>query len=115
MKHTARPIFFAIVESVILANGLSAPQHSTYFVILEDGRDLVGTPPGVAEKNINKSKTQNPIKQKIKTGWCINSPIPIIGDLIPAGKPSPFAMDIFLPSDIIAPDERRLSANAIKP
>lgn len=34
----------------MLANGLSAPQHSTYFVILEDGRDLVGTPPGVAKK-----------------------------------------------------------------
>lgn len=44
-----------------------------------------------------------------------NSPVPIIGDLIPAGKPSPFAMDIFLPSDIIAPDDRRRSANAIKP
>lgn len=45
---TARPIFFAIFESVMLANGLSAPQHSTYLVILDDGRDRVGGPPGVA-------------------------------------------------------------------
>lgn len=45
---TARPIFFAIFESVIFANGLSAPQHSTYFVILDEGRVRVGGPPGVA-------------------------------------------------------------------
>lgn len=36
----------------MLANGLSAPQHSTYFVILLEGRDLVGTP-GVAGKDDN--------------------------------------------------------------
>lgn len=42
-------MFFAIFESVIFANGLSAPQHSTYFVIFDDGRDLVGGPPGVAK------------------------------------------------------------------
>lgn len=47
-KLTEIPIFLARVESVMLAKGLSAPQHSTYFVILLDGRDLVGTP-GVAE------------------------------------------------------------------
>lgn len=41
------PIFLASVESVILAKGLSAPQHSTYLVILLEGRDLEGTP-GVA-------------------------------------------------------------------
>lgn len=51
---TANPIFFAILESVILANGLSAPQHSTYFVIFEDGLFRIGGPPGVAIK-----KTQN--------------------------------------------------------
>lgn len=71
-QHTARPIFFAIVESVILANGLSAPQHSTYFVILEDGRDLVGTPPGVAENKLinHKLKTKSKKKKsKTKTGW----------------------------------------------
>lgn len=43
------PIFLASVESVMLAKGLSAPQHSTYLVILLDGRDRVGTP-GVAGK-----------------------------------------------------------------
>lgn len=32
----------------MFANGLSAPQHSTYFVILLEGRDRDGTP-GVAE------------------------------------------------------------------
>lgn len=58
----------------MLANGLSAPQHSTYFVILEDGRDLVGTPPGVARKKLNQSKTQNQKKKKkrkrkTKTWW----------------------------------------------
>lgn len=47
-KLTAKPIFLAIFESVILANGLSAPQHSTYLVIFDDGRDRVGGPPGVA-------------------------------------------------------------------
>lgn len=31
----------------MLAKGLSAPQHSTYFVILLEGRERVGTP-GVA-------------------------------------------------------------------
>lgn len=50
-KLTEMPIFLASVESVIFAKGLSAPQHSTYFVILLDGRDLVGTP-GVAENLI---------------------------------------------------------------
>lgn len=44
---TASPMFFAIFESVMLANGLSAPQHSTYFVILDDGR-LRSSGPGVA-------------------------------------------------------------------
>lgn len=48
----------------MLANGLSAPQHSTYFVILEDGRDLVGTPPGVARKILNQSKIQNQKKKR---------------------------------------------------
>lgn len=33
---------------MIFANGLSAPQHSTYLVILDDGRDRDGGPPGVA-------------------------------------------------------------------
>jgi len=37
---TVRPIFFASVLSVILAKGLSAPQHSTYLVILEGDRFL---------------------------------------------------------------------------
>lgn len=32
----------------MLANGLSAPQHSTYLVIFDEGRDRVGGPPGVA-------------------------------------------------------------------
>jgi hypothetical protein len=48
LELTASPIFFAIFESVIFAKGLSAPQHSTYFVILDDGRVLDGIPPGVA-------------------------------------------------------------------
>lgn len=46
------PIFLASVESVMFAKGLSAPQHSTYLVILLDGRDRVGTP-GVAGKYAN--------------------------------------------------------------
>lgn len=45
--HTASPIFLAIFESVMLAKGLSAPQHSTYFVIFDDGLALEGLP-GVA-------------------------------------------------------------------
>lgn len=45
---TVNSIFLARVDSAILANGLSAPQHSTYFVILLDGLDLIGGPPGVA-------------------------------------------------------------------
>lgn len=48
-RLTASPIFFAILESVMLANGLSAPQHSTYFVILDEGLVLDGIP-GVAVK-----------------------------------------------------------------
>lgn len=46
LSLTVSPIFFANVVSVIFANGLSAPQHSTYFVILVEGLDLV-TPPAV--------------------------------------------------------------------
>lgn len=41
-------MFFANVDSAMLAKGLSAPQHSTYFVILLDGLDLVTGPPGTA-------------------------------------------------------------------
>lgn len=33
----------------MFANGLSAPQHSTYFVIFDEGLFRVGGPPGVAE------------------------------------------------------------------
>lgn len=44
---TASPIFLAIFESVIFAKGLSAPQHSTYFVIFDEGLVLFGMP-GVA-------------------------------------------------------------------
>lgn len=51
---TVIPIFLASVESVILANGLSAPQHSTYLVILLEGRDRLGRPPGVAKINNKK-------------------------------------------------------------
>jgi len=40
--HTASPIFLAIFESVILAKGLDAPQHSTYLDILDDGLVLDG-------------------------------------------------------------------------
>lgn len=40
---------------MIFANGLSAPQHSTYFVILLDGRDLDGTP-GVAKREVRRSR-----------------------------------------------------------
>lgn len=47
---TASPMFLAILESVMLAKGLSAPQHSTYFVIFDDGLVLVGMP-GVAIEN----------------------------------------------------------------
>lgn len=49
---TASPMFLAIFESVMLANGLSAPQHSTYFVIFDDGLLRDGMPPGVAAKRI---------------------------------------------------------------
>lgn len=49
--HTVSPIFFARVVSAMFANGLSAPQHSTYFVILLDGLDRHGAPPGVAKPN----------------------------------------------------------------
>lgn len=41
----------------MFANGLSAPQHSTYFVILEDGLERDGKPPGVAipgERRLSK-------------------------------------------------------------
>lgn len=38
----------------MLANGLSAPQHSTYLVILEDGLFRMGGPPGVAKSIANK-------------------------------------------------------------
>uniref|UniRef100_A0A2M4B3W5 Putative secreted protein n=1 Tax=Anopheles triannulatus TaxID=58253 RepID=A0A2M4B3W5_9DIPT len=44
----ASPMFLAILESVMLANGLSAPQHSTYLVILDEGRVRTSGPPGVA-------------------------------------------------------------------
>lgn len=44
-KFTVKPIFLASVDSAIFANGLSAPQHSTYLVILLLGRDLDGTGP----------------------------------------------------------------------
>lgn len=47
---TASPMFLAIFESVMLANGLSAPQHSTYLVIFDDGLLRDGMPPGVAAK-----------------------------------------------------------------
>lgn len=58
-------MFLASVESVILAKGLSAPQHSTYFVILLDGRDLLGTP-GIAKKIQNhKSATASKIALNI--------------------------------------------------
>lgn len=36
----------------MLANGLSAPQHSTYLVILLEGLDLAGIPPGVANTSL---------------------------------------------------------------
>lgn len=45
---TVNSMFFARVDSAMLANGLSAPQHSTYLVILLEGLDLTGGPPGVA-------------------------------------------------------------------
>lgn len=44
-------MFLANFDSAIFANGLSAPQHSTYFVIFEDGRERVTGPPGVAVKH----------------------------------------------------------------
>lgn len=59
--RTARPIFFAIFESVIFANGLSAPQHSTYFVIFDDGLVRIGIPPGVAVYSLDKTH----LKKKI--------------------------------------------------
>lgn len=45
---TVSSIFLAKVDSAMLANGLSAPQHSTYFVILLEGLALDGGPLGVA-------------------------------------------------------------------
>lgn len=48
---TAKPIFLAIFESVIFANGLSAPQHSTYFVIFEEGRERICDTPETAVSN----------------------------------------------------------------
>lgn len=54
---TASPIFLAIFESVIFAKGLSAPQHSTYFVIFDEGLVLFGMP-GVAIVVINAGITE---------------------------------------------------------
>lgn len=42
-QFTVRPIFLASVASAMFANGLSAPQHSTYLVILLLGLDLFFT------------------------------------------------------------------------
>lgn len=55
----------ARVESVIFAKGLSAPQHSTYFVILLEGRDLEGTP-GVA-KNVTLFIERDDVKERDKS------------------------------------------------
>lgn len=57
-------MFFAIFESVIFANGFSAPQHSTYFCIFELGLLRVGGP-GVA-KNVCKKKRFIAKKVKIE-------------------------------------------------
>lgn len=48
LTPTAKPMFLAILESVMFANGLSAPQHSTYLVIFDEGRVRSKGPPGVA-------------------------------------------------------------------
>lgn len=66
---TASPMFLAILESVMLAKGLSAPQHSTYFVILDEGLVLDGTP-GVAvyRKSIEKSQMKSVTKVISPTG-----------------------------------------------
>jgi hypothetical protein len=59
-RLTASPMFLAILESVMFANGLSAPQHSTYFVIFDEGLVLDGIP-GVAvnRKSIEPSQIHN--------------------------------------------------------
>jgi hypothetical protein len=49
-----------------LANGLSAPQHSTYFVIFDDGLVREGIPPGVADlsKKIDKISIEKMKKRR---------------------------------------------------
>lgn len=56
-------MFFAIFESVIFANGFSAPQHSTYFCIFELGLLRVGGP-GVA-KNVCEKRDSLQKKQEM--------------------------------------------------
>lgn len=41
---TAKPMFLTNFDSAILAKGRSAPQHSTYLVIFDEGRLRVTWP-----------------------------------------------------------------------
>lgn len=128
-------MFLAMVESVMFANGLSAPQHSTYLVILEEGRVLEGMPPGVAERRqtvvsclsnklqINCSRGGFPVCYSFEANKRLLSLFLLLllfflptppGDLWP--RPSEFVIDNFLvKSERNAPEERRLSANPINP
>lgn len=104
-------MFLAIFESVMLANGLSAPQHSTYLVIFDDGLVLDGMP-GVAVngKSIELSQSRDDVcggRGDVGLNGNFISPTP--GDL----RLSKFVIDIFLMSENMELVERRLSPKLI--
>lgn len=101
-------MFLAIFESVMFAKGLSAPQHSTYLVIFDDGLVLDGMPGVAVYGGIDWVGSD-----MRKRGWWegdwkkIISPTP--GDL----RLSKFVIDIFLMSENMELVERRLSPKLI--
>src|SRR4051812_30877226 len=97
-------MFLAIFESVMLAKGLSAPQHSTYFVIFDEGLVLDGIP-GVAIYTKSIQTLAKSRKDK-RVGKFI---LPTPGDL----RLSKFVIDIFRMSEKIELVERRLSPKLI--
>lgn len=92
----------------MLAKGLSAPQHSTYFVIFDEGLVLDGIP-GVAvnRKSIEPSQIQDKTEAWMGKKDCVKENIisPTPGDL----RLSKFVIDIFLMSENMELVERRLS------
>lgn len=111
----------------MLANGLSAPQHSTYLVIFDDGLLRDGMPPGVAAKwkctckngkFLRVPPTFSPLFPHLGTLSLLLSTFIYQYVPVPPGDRiwilSPFDMDIFRISENVL-DDRRRSANAIKP